>query len=876
MRSTPLRLCGCLLIFATLTFRTPAALPAPPNDADLADFPIHYTPDAPGPFDASFLIDKPAGRLGPVVARDGHFYTGERRIRFWGVNICFAGCFPTHEQADKLANRLARFGINAVRFHHMDSAPWPRGIFADRKLETLSPLALERLDYFITALKKQGVYSNLNLHVSRSWSKAHNWENADKLSESYDKLIDIFHPDLIAANKQYARDLLTHVNQYAGTTYAAEPAVCMVEINNEDTLFLWGGERALAKLPEPYAGTLNGLWNQWLVSKYGTRDKLALSWNRGATPLGPNLLSGKWNVEQHGLAKMTAQSNARSHALTVTSADGTGWHIQFNQSGLKLRNGQFYTISFQTESTDARSIDVSVTQAHDPWGNLGLGTSAKTSSIRNSVSPEIRLGFVATADEDNARVSFAVGQARGQVLLNNVQFREGGQQGLNDDEDAARRTVAPHAIGPYTEPRKTDWYDFLQQTDETYFTGMRDFLKNELKVQAPVTGTIGLGPLGTLSQSKMDFVDAHAYWDHPRFPNNDWSRTNWTISNKAMVDEPANATFWKLAATRVVGKPFTVTEYNHAAPNEWQAECIPMIATYAALQDWDGVFLFAYSHSDQYEKDHISSFFDIEGNPVKMMPMPLGARIFLGGAVEPLSPVFLHAPREALLPDASTSYYDTWRFATRAGTKWPVPLISGFGLAFKKGYARNDAVLVPGPWQIGRIDNHIAWGAKPDGGRGRFIIGNPTFAMFTGFAMGNEQLPLCRQTDARFPIELSGALLEASQRTLTKLDTPFCAMLILSADAKSSVAKADRLLIFAAGRAFNQDTKWNDARTTISDNWGQSPPRVEVVKATLTLPHDYTAKALDSAGRTIKQFETTNKTLRLGDAPTICYELIRK
>src|SRR5215207_9082338 len=128
-----------------------------------SDFPISYSPDAPGLVSASYLIPKPAGKDGPIVAKGGHFYSGQNRIRFWGVNFAFGGNFPTHEQADKLAQRLSNFGINAVRFHHMDSMPFPGGIFADQSLTKLSDEALDRLDYFIAALKKQGIYSNLNL-----------------------------------------------------------------------------------------------------------------------------------------------------------------------------------------------------------------------------------------------------------------------------------------------------------------------------------------------------------------------------------------------------------------------------------------------------------------------------------------------------------------------------------------------------------------------------------------------------------------------------------------------------------------------------------------------------------------------------------------
>ena len=107
---------------------------------------------------------------------------------------------------------------------------------------------------------------------------------------------------------------------------------------------------------------------------------------------------------------------------------------------------------------------------------------------------------------------------------------------------------------------------------ESYFVEMRRYLKDDLGVKCPITGTIGLGPLGTESQSHMDFVDAHAYWDHPQFPHRPMGRLGLDREERAHGGQPRRATLWGLAATRVAGKPFTVTEYNHAAPNEWQAE----------------------------------------------------------------------------------------------------------------------------------------------------------------------------------------------------------------------------------------------------------------------------------------------------------------
>ena len=82
--------------------------------------------------DFSSLLHVPAGSRGFVTVRDGKFFAGEERIRFWGMNLCFGANFPTHEEADRVAPHLAKLGINSMRFHHMDmhcllyTSPSPR------------------------------------------------------------------------------------------------------------------------------------------------------------------------------------------------------------------------------------------------------------------------------------------------------------------------------------------------------------------------------------------------------------------------------------------------------------------------------------------------------------------------------------------------------------------------------------------------------------------------------------------------------------------------------------------------------------------------------------------------------------------------------
>ncbi|MBI4603068.1 MAG: hypothetical protein HY721_14010 [Planctomycetes bacterium] len=64
---------------------------------ELAPFVLPWDDASPGPADVSFLLEAPAGKRGFVEARDGRFWAGDRRIRFWGVNVCFAACFPPKE-----------------------------------------------------------------------------------------------------------------------------------------------------------------------------------------------------------------------------------------------------------------------------------------------------------------------------------------------------------------------------------------------------------------------------------------------------------------------------------------------------------------------------------------------------------------------------------------------------------------------------------------------------------------------------------------------------------------------------------------------------------------------------------------------------------
>jgi hypothetical protein len=162
---------------------------------------------------------------------------------------------------------------------------------------------------------------------------------------------------------------------------------------------------------------------------------------------------------------------------------------------------------------------------------------------------------------------------------------------------------------------------------------MRQFLKDTLGVKAPVVGTIVATSTPNL-MADMDVVDTHAYWEHPHFPGKPWDRNNWFVKNISMVDHPDNATVTRIAFQRVTGKPHLCTEYNHPAPNTHAGEGPLFVAAMGALQDWDGIFLYTYSHEEGKTKaGRIPDFFDIGQHPTIMANVPVASLMFRRGDV---------------------------------------------------------------------------------------------------------------------------------------------------------------------------------------------------------------------------------------------------
>lgn len=177
----------------------------------------------------------PAGKLGRVIAgKHGQMVFAkqpQKPVRFYGVNLCFTGQYLSHEQADRLAERLHRLGYNAVRLHHYEGPLVDRSHYTST---TLKPNELDQLDYLFAALKRRGIYITTDLFVSRTIFAAEIWPGeTDDVGMDEFKMAVPVNERAFANYRSFATALLNHMNPYTHMRWADDPTLAWLSLINE-------------------------------------------------------------------------------------------------------------------------------------------------------------------------------------------------------------------------------------------------------------------------------------------------------------------------------------------------------------------------------------------------------------------------------------------------------------------------------------------------------------------------------------------------------------------------------------------------------------------------------------------------------------------
>lgn len=224
--------------------------------------------------DLTGFLHTPAGKHGFVtVGKDGHFYFEDgKRARFFGTNVGGRDCAPEKADASAIAARLAKYGVNMLRLHSMDSLYGPLIDYKSGASQSFDKEGLDRIDYFVAELKKRGIYVYLDLLDYRQFQTADGVKHADDFTHNWQgsmKGASIFDERMIELQKDYATRLLTHRNPYTGLRYVDEPAVAVIETTNENSIFYFFNMSGLS-LPY-YREELTRRWNRWLLDRYDSK-----------------------------------------------------------------------------------------------------------------------------------------------------------------------------------------------------------------------------------------------------------------------------------------------------------------------------------------------------------------------------------------------------------------------------------------------------------------------------------------------------------------------------------------------------------------------------------------------------------------------------
>lgn len=202
------------------------------------------------------------GDYGRLVAVGDHLEFERRpgeRVPIWGVNLASNASSPPKDLAQGIADNLKRQGVNMVRFHKFGCHPGRQmgkdGLFL--------PDLQDRMDYFVSILKKSGIYVYIDWEDELAFPElAGRWPYKRGLIWA-----PVFMPSFREPERDYARALFGHVNPYTGLSYADDPTVACIEILNEaDLCTVVNGNPRRALDPEFY-DELDRQWREWNAAR---------------------------------------------------------------------------------------------------------------------------------------------------------------------------------------------------------------------------------------------------------------------------------------------------------------------------------------------------------------------------------------------------------------------------------------------------------------------------------------------------------------------------------------------------------------------------------------------------------------------------------
>ena len=350
----------------------------------------------------------------------------------------------------------------------------------------------------------------------------------------------------------------------------------------------------------------------------------------------------------------------------------------------------------------------------------------------------------------------------------------------------------------------------------------RRFLKEELKLTALITD-INMTSKFTLNNARehLDFVDNHQYWDHPMFPVAAWQMPYEFFNSSAIVNRAGLPRY--LMPVRIFGKPYTITEFNFCSPNPNRLETAPLVGGYAGLQDWDGLYRFAWSHHRDFMKAvDVPRGFDLVNDPQAQLAERIINLLFAQNYIRPAKPAFAFCYTQeqlrALKNVADGNYPDAF---------------TELGLYGRIGMLNADASF-PGVRKLFPLAE--GWESKlPRGARsaldnlrksGKIVSANGEITLDSKAKTLKIVAPQCEVMT--FSGDMSGKVMKLSGADRYQTAA------LLSLDGKK-LAESEKLLFIQMPNLGATKQKFANERRNLLESWGQLPILLEKCRADVEL-----------------------------------------
>ena len=190
---------------------------------------------------------------------------------------------------------------------------------------------------------------------------------------------------------------------------------------------------------------------------------------------------------------------------------------------------------------------------------------------------------------------------------------------------------------------------FLTDVEADFEARAVRFLREEVGLKTPISNMSSwMQPpeyQSILAGPTQDYVEAHAYCDHPTFPEKQWSLPCRVGRENPVRQRMHSMASGAMGATlkRILGKPFCVTEFNFVAPNPHRGAGGLLFGAEAAAQDWSGAWRFDWASSKKGIEEPGTGYcglFAFNCDPLRQASDRIAQMLFLRGDLAPCADAY--------------------------------------------------------------------------------------------------------------------------------------------------------------------------------------------------------------------------------------------